>query len=189
MSLALAAARHALPFNTVFYATIATVIPVLFLAIAVQGRLYEDLIKAGVSALEWPRSMKHRRWVLGRLLSSAIAAIVLLSLIAAILVSGIGGEIQAILALDWLRPVGNPSAAAEGVILLTVVAGIGPALLIERHFRPLYRRDWDWLRGLKNRPAAGDTAQADESVAADQNSSAPARLADSAASNPEVTSS
>lgn len=97
-------------------------------------------------------------------------------LLAAILVSGIGGEIQAILALDWRRPVGDPSAAAQGVILLTVVAGIGPVLLIERHFRPLYRRDWDRLRGLMDRAASGDTAQADESVAADQNSSAPDKL-------------
>jgi hypothetical protein len=178
MSVALAPAQHALPFNAVFYATIATIIPVLFLAIAVQGRLYEDLIKAGVSALEWPRSAKQRRQALGRIFGAWIASCVLFFLIVAILVSGIGGEIQAILALDWRRPVGNPSAAAQGVILLTVVAGIGPALLIERHFRPLYRRDWNSLRGLMHRASSGDTAQADESVAGDHNSSAPDKLAD-----------
>src|SRR5262249_44735457 len=39
------AAPAAQPFNATFYATVATVIPVLFLALAVQGRLYEDLLK------------------------------------------------------------------------------------------------------------------------------------------------
>jgi hypothetical protein len=178
MSVALAPAQHVLPFNVVFYATIATIIPVLFLAIAVQGRLYEDLLKAGISALEWPRSAKQRRRALGRIFWAWIASCALLFLLATILVSGIGGEIQAILALDWRRPVGDPSAAAQGVILLTVVAGIGPVLLIERHFRPLYRRDWDRLRGLMDRAASGDIAQADECVAADQNSSAPDKLAE-----------
>jgi len=40
-------ARAATPaFNGLFYATAATIIPVLFLAIAVQGPLYGDLLKA-----------------------------------------------------------------------------------------------------------------------------------------------
>lgn len=43
----LALARgHAAAFNGVFFATVATVIPVLFLAIAVQGRMYQDLVDA-----------------------------------------------------------------------------------------------------------------------------------------------
>ena len=33
------------PFNGLFYATAATISPVLFLAIAVQGRGYESLLK------------------------------------------------------------------------------------------------------------------------------------------------
>jgi hypothetical protein len=33
------------PFNATFYATAATIIPVLFLAIAVQGRAYDNLLK------------------------------------------------------------------------------------------------------------------------------------------------
>jgi hypothetical protein len=46
MILALAHSHSAPPFNGLFYATVATVIPVLFLAIAVQGTLHQDLIKA-----------------------------------------------------------------------------------------------------------------------------------------------
>jgi hypothetical protein len=41
-----AAAPAAPAFNGLFYATAATIIPVLFLAIAVQGRGYENLMKA-----------------------------------------------------------------------------------------------------------------------------------------------
>jgi hypothetical protein len=44
-------ARTAAPaFNGLFYATAATIIPVLFLAIAVQGPLYGDLLKASGAA-------------------------------------------------------------------------------------------------------------------------------------------
>jgi hypothetical protein len=46
MTLALAHSHAAPAFNGLFYATGATVIPVLFLALAVQGRTYEDLLKA-----------------------------------------------------------------------------------------------------------------------------------------------
>ena len=46
MSHALAAAHHAAAFNTAFYSVAATVIPVLFLAIAVQGQLYQAVLKA-----------------------------------------------------------------------------------------------------------------------------------------------
>jgi hypothetical protein len=44
-SLALTHASANPPFDATYYATIATIIPVLFLAIAVQGRLYPHLLK------------------------------------------------------------------------------------------------------------------------------------------------
>ena len=53
MILALAARQvaHAAPaFNADFYTVAATVIPVLFLAIAVQGHIYDDLITAAKNA-------------------------------------------------------------------------------------------------------------------------------------------
>jgi hypothetical protein len=55
MPAALAHAPAAVPFNANFYITAATVIPVLFLAIAVQGRTYENLLKAFSDAF--------RRWM------------------------------------------------------------------------------------------------------------------------------
>ena len=47
--LALAHAHAAPGFNADFYSVAATVIPVLFLAIAVQGTTYQDLIRAAIS--------------------------------------------------------------------------------------------------------------------------------------------
>lgn len=46
MTLALAHSNAAPPFNGLFYATVATVIPVLFLAIALQGGTYRQLMDA-----------------------------------------------------------------------------------------------------------------------------------------------
>jgi hypothetical protein len=47
-----AATHHAAPaFSGLFYATCATVIPVLFLAIAVQRGFYADLLAASVLAI------------------------------------------------------------------------------------------------------------------------------------------
>jgi hypothetical protein len=34
-------------FNGLYYATVATIIPVLFLALAIQGNDYEELVKRG----------------------------------------------------------------------------------------------------------------------------------------------
>lgn len=47
-------------FNSAFYATAATVIPVLFLAIAVQGRSYENLLKASAGAIRRSQQ-RHQR--------------------------------------------------------------------------------------------------------------------------------
>jgi hypothetical protein len=173
-------ASRGLPFNTAFYATIATVIPVLFLAIAVQGRLYEEIIKAGVRAVEWRITAKNWQQAFGRFLASWIGSSILFFLSAAILVSGVGGEIQAILALEWERPVGNSSAAAQGIILLTIVAGIGPILLVEKHFRPLYRRDWEMLRRHMKWTHSDKKGQAQEDVAADRDATPSAEPTSSA---------
>jgi hypothetical protein len=47
-SLARATASAAPAFNSTFYATVATVIPVLFLALAIQGRMYEQLLRTAL---------------------------------------------------------------------------------------------------------------------------------------------
>lgn len=61
MTLALAHS-HAVPaFNGLYYATIATVIPVLFLAIAIQGNLFRDLIEASARSAENSRARGRYR--------------------------------------------------------------------------------------------------------------------------------
>jgi hypothetical protein len=55
-TLAHAAAPATPAFNGLFYATAATIIPVLFLALAVQGRMYENLLQAARTLTPpWPR--------------------------------------------------------------------------------------------------------------------------------------
>jgi hypothetical protein len=80
-----------------------------------------------------------------------IRAGVLNNLVAAILVAGTAGEIQALLALDWRRPVGDPHAAIEVAVFLTLVAGLGPMLAVLRSFRPLVVRDVNLLQQLWTR--------------------------------------
>src|SRR5258708_6016603 len=50
MPLALAHGQPAPPFNADFYSVAATVIPVLFLAVAVQGHAYQDLLSSATDA-------------------------------------------------------------------------------------------------------------------------------------------
>jgi hypothetical protein len=72
-------------FNGLFYATVATVIPVLFLAIAVQSRTYDSLVK--VITYDGPDA---------RLFAISLIAIVIAELI---LASGAIGEVSAVKAL------------------------------------------------------------------------------------------
>jgi hypothetical protein len=134
-------ARTASPaFNGLFYATAATIIPVLFLAIAVQGPLYGDLLKAFDAALRRfrehkagasPRRLVLRLWI-GSVLASGAAV--------AILIVTVGGEIEALLSLNAERAYGDPHAAIAAAILLTAAAAIGPALAFARLMVTLYPR-------------------------------------------------
>ena len=49
--LAHSAAAAAPAFNGLFYATVATIIPVMFLAVAVQGGMLADMLRAAGDAL------------------------------------------------------------------------------------------------------------------------------------------
>ncbi len=88
MTIALAHVLAAPAFNTAFYSVTATVIPVLFLAIAVQGRLYEDLVKAGVEAYKRNNPPARLLPSLGWLLMKVVVSSVLLFTVAAILMAG-----------------------------------------------------------------------------------------------------
>src|SRR5580693_7843095 len=134
-------ARTAAPeFNGLFYATAATIIPVLFLAIADQGPLYGDLLKASGAALRRfrehkagssPRRLVLRLWIGSVLASSAAVAILIVT---------VGGEIEALLSLNAERAYGDPHAAIAAAVLLTAAAAVGPALAFARLMVTLYPR-------------------------------------------------
>ena len=139
-SLAHAARAAAPPFNGLFYATAATIIPVLFLAIAVQGPLYGDLLKTSAATLRRFREHKAgsspprlvlRLWI-GSVLASGAAV--------AILIVTVGGEIEALVSLNVQRAYGDPHAAIAAAVLLTAAAAIGPALAFSRLMVTLYPR-------------------------------------------------
>ena len=109
-------------FNRDFYATITTVIPVLYLALTVQGPLYSSMLKRAWSGL----LRKERDLELSlRLLRVSISVGLIIAAVV-ILAAGLGGEILAIFALY------NGSSAQAGpwvllsVIALVVATAVGP---------------------------------------------------------------
>ena len=121
------ASHAAQAFNGLFYATAATVIPVLFLAIAVQGHAVEDLLRASADAYrrEW-QSARYNP--LNAIINPAPAAAAML-----ILVFGVIGEILALsqeAAGLWARYIVD-----FAVVFLTVAAAAAPALTLIRAMR------------------------------------------------------
>ena len=124
-----------------FYATAATVIPVLFLAIAVQGRTYETLLNNAIraAALDNQSAQPSRPWYKTiltetRFLWPATAA-------GLVLVYGALGELAAILILQNQADIGAIQTFVGGaVILLTVVAAAGPAQMLAKSARTIGRQ-------------------------------------------------
>lgn len=133
LSSAYAAGAAAPAFNDTFYVAVVTVIPVLFLAIAVQGDLYVDLL--GFSAARAYRSLvwslKRRNWMRPASMAIGFATYVTRLLAVAILFYGVVGEISGLLSLYWRRSLGgsffNPGWAA---VFLTAIAGGGAILAL-----------------------------------------------------------
>jgi hypothetical protein len=116
-ALAHMAAQTPPAFNGLFYATVATIIPVLFLALAVQGRMYGDLMTASHRALErflapgmsLRQGLAYFIWLLTMCIAGAIV------LIAAF------GEIAALLALYNQRQVSGVLPTTIALVLLVVL--------------------------------------------------------------------
>jgi hypothetical protein len=114
-------------FNTAFYATAATIIPVLFLAIAVQGSLYSDLLKASAKTLDRFRerdigSNPPRAWIASLLLSLLAACTAI-----TILIFGVTGDIQALASLSSQQVMGDPNGPLIAAVMLTLASAAGPA--------------------------------------------------------------
>ncbi len=81
------------PFNASFYIGVSTIIPILFLALAVQGTAYEDAVRTRITVL---RASRQDRWL------RKIAVLVMGYLfVIAVLVAGFSGEVIAINALYY----------------------------------------------------------------------------------------
>jgi hypothetical protein len=130
------AAAHAAaqPFNADFYATVATLIPILFLAIAVQSTIYEDLMKTVTRSLNRlaAEDPQDTRAVVRQQVSQVPAALGIVA-IWFVPVIGIVGEIMALLSLYWKRPVGGTIVGTLGLaIILTAITGALPAARLMR---------------------------------------------------------
>ena len=139
-SLAHAAAPAPRAFNHDFYVTAATVIPVLFLALAVQGRVYEGLLRAALTTLRVKRAGRDRFPVIHvtagfRLPWLAILTVNGLLWLTAFLipVAGYMGEQRAVTALYD----GHDDSVTRPIVLFTtlflfLVVAMGPMLTLIR---------------------------------------------------------
>jgi len=125
---ALAHAARVQPFNGLFYATTATVIPVLFLAITLQGDTYKNLLRAlersnrSYLAAAAPDNLRLRSLltIAAQLLIATTAqtgALLILSL-------GIGGEIGALWSLYDGSNTMPPILVLIATAALTAIIGI-----------------------------------------------------------------
>jgi hypothetical protein len=135
------AAAAAPAFNSTFYAVAATVIPVLFLAVAVQGRGYKNLMKA----LDVMDQGSDPDIPLAKADAAIFAATAVLVTIATlILAAAVLSEILAVYALYQQQARSTTGQTVIiSVILLTIATATGPALTFlsyyirssERHLR------------------------------------------------------
>lgn len=156
MILALAHGRPAPQFNGLFYATAATVIPVLFLAIAVQGRVYEDLLKLIDSRTRRARG-KKTTMLEGAPVGWLAGAATAIPLLAA------AGEILAVLSLAHAGALpGAGAISGTAVIIMTIAAATGPAVALSRSWAGIAQV----VRGVSGSAPSADPAATDDHAAA-----------------------
>jgi hypothetical protein len=119
-------------FSPDFYVTCATVIPVLFLAVAVQGRPYQSVLGASLKAAQPMRGGPRMHRLAGRpmrRLGSYVASRFLDLIAFTILSAGVLGEFLALLAL--YRGSDNPGTRMTvllATLVLVVAVVTGPLL-------------------------------------------------------------
>lgn len=141
-------------FNSDFYVTAATVIPVLFVALAVERGTLDALLHGADSALSYEQKAAdgtYRQQLVGA--TAGMAGVTAQLIVYAILIFGCGGEIAAINALSSGN-VGSDGHAFVylAVVILTIAAGIVPGLALLKSFASSnwqdLRRSWGQVRGL-----------------------------------------
>jgi hypothetical protein len=145
----LAHAAQAPPlFNHDFYVAAATIIPVLFIALIVQGGGYENLLKA-VRAVD-RRTARDRPWY--EQLAATAAWLVLMPIAYAIVAFGATSEAAAVYAL-YQKQASTATATfvLAGTIFMVIATAAGPALALMRILAANYlRENLDNLREYLN---------------------------------------
>jgi hypothetical protein len=119
------------PFNGAFYSTIATIVPVMYLALAVQGRVFTDLLAAFTANAD--RLSKDPRSQAPGFPGTGLATAASIPLLAAtlILIAGAGAEILAIIALyDQHAPALIGTYVLTGASVLGVMIVVPPAVTL-----------------------------------------------------------
>lgn len=147
------------PFNGLFFATAATVIPVLFLAIAVQGRGYEELLNlfAAVSRRRHAGAMLYQRF------AATAAGSALLIIAYGLVTLGAGSEITAVYVL-YRQQAGTAAAYAVliGVIGMIIATAAGPALAFVRSYSKAMGVNIKWLWLSTSGASTGETPVAEK---------------------------
>ncbi len=141
-------------FHPDFYVTCATVIPVLFLAVAVQGTSYQDLLDTLVKAARAPVNSPP-------LLQLRAYAAALLTALVAVVVGGLGslGEIEALYTLYLGREAGDRGLVLAATLGLLLATAAGP---LWRGFRAtIMSTDWAPAVPRKDEQSASDDEHAD----------------------------
>jgi hypothetical protein len=150
-----------------FYATCATIIPVLLLAIAVQGRTIDDLTSSWLKIIRTPAAK-----VTGREKAAfgfiTIAAVVVIVIVA----WGVTGELDAISSL-YQNPPADPGGVLDAVVVLTAGAAAIPLVTFAR---ALIGGNEALIREVRSTPPKPPAAaqQAQDGSPAEDDSSAPA---------------
>lgn len=143
------------PFDATYYATIATVIPVLFLAIAVQGGTYGKILQSATRAI---RGYKRERYLV--YLAAAVVSLLLAAIAFLIVIAGGYGEVQAIHALYQQHDDrGVREQVYLAAIFLIIAAAGGPLLIYTRViFATMLLRPGPWLGDEPDSPEPGTKA-------------------------------
>lgn len=127
-------------FNHDFYVTSATVIPILYLALSVQGTLVGNLITHLESAIHTMRTTVpdtlRKQWAL---IIAQYTALIVYSAASVIVVGAAGGEILAIVALDHR----SDNTMLRNLVLKAVIG-----LVVILAADPLWKLSWNWWRYL-----------------------------------------
>jgi hypothetical protein len=129
-------ARH-VTFNADFYITAATVIPVLYLALTVQGTMFPWLVARLGKALEKMKGEVGSKAKLVKLLGTLLGAYTAMTAAALIITAGVVGEIVALLVLVHR----HDSTAARQIVFDSTVG-----LLVFTAAGPIWALNTAWVR-------------------------------------------